>query len=215
MSALAVVPPPPASSATLYEMVDDLAALLASVEMTEAGSQERAECEAAIARYYEELTPAKVDATARRLRHWASQVQLAKAEEERLYARRQAFQREIERLEQYCIRALRLLPAPKKGPRKLEGQFSTLSLRASEGVVVTAEESVPAEYKTAAVKLPLPLWAAVADAVKATAAADVAAAVAALHVETAVSREAVKQALKAGTEVPGADLEFRDHLKVG
>jgi hypothetical protein len=67
--------------------------------------------------------------------------------------------------------------------KKLVGTTNTLSVRPSDAVVIIDEAAIPAGY--------------VVEEVITT---------------KRVDKAAIKKALKAGTEVPGADLEYRDHL---
>jgi len=201
MAALAVVPPP---SLTLYALSEELAAHLDSIELTEPGSTERVECEAAIQAYLAQL-PARVESVAWMLAHLESQAQMAAREIQRLTARKQAFERAIGTLEAYCVRILERLPAPKKGPRKLEGETSTLALRSSDAVVLRDEAKVPAEYKTACVEMPAPVW---EDLVRLD--PDVTGKLTGQDLKVRLAD--VKRAIKAGDSVAGADLEYRDHL---
>jgi hypothetical protein len=72
---------------TLYSLSEDLTAHLESVDLTEPGSPQRDECEAAIRRYMEQL-PAKVDSVARMLAHLENQAQMAAQEMQRLQNRK-------------------------------------------------------------------------------------------------------------------------------
>jgi hypothetical protein len=161
---------------TLYSMVDTLPALIDSLEMTEAASPERAECEAEIARYFEAL-PQKVDGVARMLAHFEAQVKLAATEIQRLQGRKRRFEAARERLENYVMDVLRKLPG---GNKKIEGTTATLSLcKCPASLRITEEAKIPAEYRI------------VIPAVPAT---------------TQVDPKAVKQALQLGIAVPGAEL---------
>jgi hypothetical protein len=50
------------------------------------------------------------------------------------------------------------MSARKKDPRKLEGETSTLTLRLSEAVALVDEVQVPADYRTACIEMPAPVW---------------------------------------------------------
>ena len=214
MSALAVS----SKTATLYEMADELGMLLDSLDLTAEGSPERAECESAIGRYFGEDLPRKADAIAVRLRHFEEQNEFGKREKTRINERQKYFQRRYDRLEQYVIHAMKRLPAPATGPRKLEGRSNTLTLRPSEAVVFTDPDktgkNVPADYRTAEIKLPLAVWRSIIEFLG-DADPDLVKWIEQVgQVEESISKEDVKKALKAGVEVPGADLEDRDNLKV-
>ena len=201
MSAVALSNP---ATPTLYALSEELVAYLETVEMTAEGTPERQECETAIAHYMEQL-PAKVDGVSWMLAHLEGQVQMAAGELKRLQARKQAFDRAVDRLETYCVRVIEKLPEPKKGARKVEGSTCTLSIRPSEGAIITDEAMVPADYKTACVEMPARAWEIVVN----------------LHPQILdkltkqdlkVRLADVKKALKNGESVPGADLEFRNNL---
>jgi len=189
---------------TLYSLSEDLMAHLESIDLTEPETPERAECEMAIQAYMEQL-PDKVDSVAWMLAHLEDQAQMAAHEIHRLQARKESFDRARERLEAYCIQVLEQLPEPRRGARKLEGSTCTLALRLSDAVMITDEAVVPAEYKTACVEMPAPDWERLI-----------------LRDETIVGKVNkqnlkvrvvdVKKAIKGGESVPGADLEYRNHL---
>ena len=77
---------------TLYALSEDLTAHLESIDLTEPGTPERAECEMAIQVYMGQL-PAKVDSVAWMLAHLEDQAQMAAQEIQRLQGRKQAFER--------------------------------------------------------------------------------------------------------------------------
>jgi hypothetical protein len=189
---------------TLYSLSEDLTAHLESVDLTEPGSPQREECEAAIRRYMEQL-PAKVDSVARMLAHLENQAQMATQEMQRLQGRKQAFERAGERLSAYCVRVLEELPEPKRGPRKLEGETTTLALRPSEAAIVTDEAAVPALYKTAVLEMPAPVW---EEFVR----LDNTLVAKLTKQNLKVRLSDVKKAIKDGIRVPGADVEFRNNL---
>lgn len=195
-----------AAAMTLYHLSEDLTAYLESIDLTEPGTPERAECETAIQVYMEQL-PAKVDSVAAMLVHLESQAKMAGEEIKRLTARKQAFERAHERLAAYCVRVLELLPEPKKGPRKLEGVHSTLALRPSEAVTITDEPSIPAAFKTACVEMPAVTW---EDLVR----IDPSIIGKLTKQDLQVRRADVKKAIQGGESVPGADLEFRSNLRL-
>lgn len=172
---------------TLYSVVDTLPVLIDSLDMTEPGSPERAECEVDIARYLEAL-PQKVDGVAHVHTHMAAQVRLADAEIKRLQARKRRFENAVERMETYIMSVLDKLPVPKRGPKKLEGATATLSLcKCPPSLQITDESKIPAEYRI------------VIHPVPAT---------------TQVDKAAVKQALQLGIAVPGAEL-ITDRTRLG
>jgi hypothetical protein len=169
---------------TLYSVVDTLPALIDSLDMTEPGSPERAECEAEITRYFEAL-PQKVDGVAHVHAHLEAQVKFAGTEIQRLQNRKRRFEHAVERMEAYIMSVLDRLPVPKRGPKKLEGATATFSLcKCPASLRITDEAKIPAEYRI------------VIPAVPAT---------------TQVDPKAVKQALQLGIVVPGAELITDKH----
>ena len=189
---------------TLYALSEDLTAHLESIDLTEPGTPERAECEMAIQVYMGQL-PTKVDSVAWMLAHLEDQVQMAAQEIQRLQGRKQAFERAQERLEEYCIHVLEQLPEPKRGAKKLEGRTSTLALRLSDAVVITDEATVPAEYKTACVEMPALVWESLVRRDESV--------IGRLTKQNLKVRLVdVKKAIKGGESVAGADLEYRNHL---
>jgi len=177
---------------------------LESIDLTEPETPERAECEMAIRVYMDQL-PVKVDSVAWMLAHLEDQAQMAADEIHRLQARKQGFERAQERLEAYCVQVLEQLPEPRRGTRKLEGSTSTLALRLSDAVIITDEVAVPADYKTACVEMPAPVWENLVRRDESI--------IGKLSKQNLKVRVVeMKKALKAGESVPGADLEFRNHL---
>lgn len=219
MSALAIVSPaaaaehpqPTRGGLTLYELTVELTCWLDSRAMTDRGSPERADCDRAVEEFTAQLAD-RVDAVGWMLAHLESQIELAKQEVTRLKARQEFFESSLECLETYCVHTLEQLPEPKKGARKLEGAACTLSLRKSDGVILSGpagpgdESLVPLDYKTATVKLPARTWGLLANLHP-----QILEAVTYQKMETRLSD--VKRALKAGEAVSGADLEFRNNLQ--
>lgn len=166
---------------TLYSITDTLPALLDSLEMTEPGSPERAECETEIARYMEAL-PTKVDGVG----HIRSELKAADAhageEIKRLQMRQHRFRAALERLDSYVVSVLEGLPEPKRGPKKLEGATTTLTLaKCPASLKIHNEALVPAEYRVV------------------------------IPATTEIDKAAVKDALKLGIHVPGAELVTGKH----
>lgn len=173
------------SDFTLYGILDELAVLIDSLDMTAAGSPERAQCEAEIQVYLRAL-PQKVDGIAHVLKTWENQVSFGKAEVKRVADRAARFQRLYDHLTGYVIPILEALPEPKKGTRRLEGQSSTLALASCPASVnVTNETAVPARFL---VEIPA---------------------------TTRPDKDAIKKAIQAGEQVAGAELiTDKQRLKV-
>ena len=205
MSALALVEPREATaSLSLYELSEELVCLLDTRDMVEQGSADQADLDAQIQQFQDAL-PRKVDNVCRMLAHLESQAAAAKLaanlEFDRLTKRQKHFESQAASLEGYCVRVLEALPAPKKGPRKLEGQCNTLALSTSERCKVEDAALVPIEYKTAAAKMPAELWQQIVETLWPETLAQI-------TVDVSVRLADVKKALKAGVEIEGADIEY-------
>jgi hypothetical protein len=130
------------SGLTLYEISDQLIALVDSLAMCETDEQ-RVECQAEIERYVDAQIH-KVDSFCRFLSHLDSQVDLAEKEIKRLKLREMAFTNLQERLEKYAIFVLQ-----RNNLKKLEGDTATLTLRTNTPAVEVDDLSaVPPEFKT-------------------------------------------------------------------
>jgi hypothetical protein len=191
---------------TLNSLCEELTMHLDSVDLTEPGTPERTECETAIALYMEQL-PRKVDRVGAMLAHLESQEQSASSEIARLTARKRFFERSHERLEVYIAMVLEKQPAPKRGGKRLEGVHTTLSLRPSEGVEITDEAAIPADYKTACVEMPATYWEFLVDLLPEV-----------LEnlgrQDLKVRKDDIKRAIKADQAVPGARLATRQNVRL-
>lgn len=204
MSAVAIASP---SSMSLFRIDEDLRAYLDTIESTEPGSPEHAECELKIQAFMAAL-PTKVDGVAATLRWMRSQASAAKDEKDWYAKRQKRFERMADGLEDYIIFVLQKQEQPKKGPKKLEGNTHTLSLGSTEVVKLLAEEEVPARFKTASVQMPAETWERVVRECP-WVLSDLG-----TRQDLSVRLVDVKKALKGGEEVPGADLADSFSLKV-
>ena len=159
----------------LWAISEELTALLDTIELTP--DEQKPEIQAEIDKFLGQQA-AKVDQIAHVLAALEYEQNAAADEIERLAERKRVSAAAQKRLEQYVCRVINA-----RGGGKLLGDTNTLSVRASDAVVVTDETLVPAEYiavKTVVIR--------------------------------SVDKTAIKKALKAGTNIPGVDLEFRDNL---
>lgn len=209
MAALALVPAAAAASAnpaakTLYDVEEHLAALADTVEMV-TPDQEQAFLE----EFKAALTGAaeKRDRVAHRLAHLEQQQTFAAGEISRLQAFKKVKEAEQERLENYVTYVIESLGKDAKGKyRKLEGQTTTMFLRATANVVdLTSEFDIPLYYKRATVTMPADLWNDILNALDDDFRDQVLAATS-QTTALAVDKRAVKAALDAEVEVPGAKL---------
>jgi hypothetical protein len=191
------------SPMTLWDIEDDLQALLNSVD-TASPEQER-ELQAAIADAMRTAV-AKRERVYRWIAHCRAMEAAAKAEIERLRQRMAAFERARERVEEYVVEIIDAIGPDEKGKYpKLQAETATFSVARNPGhVEITDENLVPDAFKRATVTLPLAAWLAlsrlagtVADPVEA-------------KVSIGLDRSAVKVAIQSGADIPGATLAIGD-----
>ncbi len=191
---------------TLYNLESELTALLDTEDLAESEEQQLA-----ILREIATVTDAAVakrDNVIRMFRHLELQQANVDAETKRLTELKAAYARCQERLEGYVMRVMQeLVPEPKKGARKLEGSIGVLKLAKKAAPLEIEDESkIPVKFKRVKVTVDADVWQRFApDPLVQLARADY-----------EVKRNEVKEALKAGAEVPGADLameSFRLEVK--
>src|ERR1017187_2892761 len=157
MAALAVVPSPAVTAASLYMIEGHLAALIETAELVSAEQEQefRAEFQAALTAAVD-----KRDRVGQFLAHLEQQIAFARFQIDRLRQRKATCERALVRLENYGIGTIEGLGTDSKGkyPR-LEGKTTTFSLRACPpSVEVTDESAIPAEYRMLLLKLPAVTW---------------------------------------------------------
>jgi hypothetical protein len=197
-----------ANSLTLYEIEQDLAAFL---DTEEGGVPEEVRAQFAVelaAR--NEMAVQKRDRVARFRAHLESQAALAHAEAKRLMDRASRYNAALEALDEDVIkRAILSLPRDRDGrPAKLDGQTTTLQLRACpESVKASDEQKIPSAYKIASAKMPAPAWESlVVLAMRQDSVATTTILEKVTRSDLALDKVAIKKAIKSGIEVPGADL---------
>ena len=157
MAALAVVPSPAVTAASLYVIEDCLAALIETAELVSPEQEQefRAEFQTALTAAVE-----KRDRVGHFMAHLEQQIAFARFEIDRLRQRKATCERALERLEDYVIGTIENLGTDSQGKyRALEGKTTTFGLRACPpSVEVTDESAIPAEYKTLLLKLPAVTW---------------------------------------------------------
>jgi len=184
---------------TLYSLEENLVALLDTAEMVE-DEQQQIEilCEIAEANG---AAVEKRDNVIRMHRHLDIQQAAIDTEIKRLQTLKAGYARSQERLERYVIRIMdEFVPAPKKGAKKLEGSIGVLALKQNPAAVeITDEAAVPTKYKDVTVSMDADDWLRWAPEPMVACAR---------KTEYRVKKSEVKDALKAGEDVPGADLGF-------
>ncbi len=185
---------------TLYSLEENLVALLDSQEMTEGDEQAQLEILREIAQANQAAVQ-KRDNLIRFFRHLDLQEASIDTEIRRLQALKGDYARGKERLEKYVISVMEeLVPAPKKGAKKLEGSIGVLTLKKNpDSVEIEDETAVPNSFKDVTVTMSAETWLGFAPEPLVAAAR---------KIDYRVKRAEVKDALKAGKEVPGADMSF-------
>lgn len=193
---------------SLYQIEDDLAALINSEEMVPEGTDERLQILDEIAQKTAQAV-AKRNNVIRFLRHIGHQIDNIDTEIERLRALRGSYTSGRERVEKYVASVIeQCVEQPKHGPKKLEGTIGVLSLRRNpERTVITDMEKLPDRFKEITVTLPLQHWNWLIDG---AADDDPYIRTAELEAKHSAPLTPIKVAIKSGQEVPGADIVFGD-----
>lgn len=183
--------------APLWHIEDELLALLDSVATCDA--ELLPELQAQIDAYMGQEV-AKVDQIAHVLSALEYEQKAASDEIARLQERKRAAKAAQDRLEQYVCRCITA-----RGVKALKGATNTLAVRASDAVVISG--AVPIQFCRAVVTMRGESWINVPCGIR-QAIEDEGGAV-----DLAPDKAAIKKALKAGEDVSGADLEFRNNLQ--
>ncbi len=203
MRALAPGSASAAAAQPLYAIEEYLAVLVDTAELVPPDQEQEFRDEFQLA-----LTTAvnKRDRVGQFMAHIEQQIAFANFEIDRLRERKAAYQRALDRLEDYITHTIEVLGRDAKGKyRRLEGKTVTFSLAGCPpSVDITDESAVPAEYKTLTLKLPAVAWEQILDGLDADRRQVVTAIV--KHEGIAIDKRLVKAAIGAGTKVPGADL---------
>ena len=199
---------PRPNSCTLYELEDNLQALVDSIDL--------AEDPAARESIFEEIgralqrTADKRDAVVAFLRHCQSQLRFADAEIERIQKRKASIARVQEELESYLVRVVEQYATPdRRGVQRLEGNFSSLRIQKNpDSVLITDVEAIPLAFKQAILAMPAHVWEALLQTLELEDRKICESRVEKLEFKP--DKKAIAADLKRGTEVPGADLKFGD-----
>lgn len=188
-----------ARATTLYRLEDDLQALLNSIDM--APEDQRLECLDAITEA-DALAKAKRDNVARYLRTLAAMDEAGHREMEWLSGRQAVLRNHIERVKAYVARLVETFAPPSDKSPRLEGNAFTLALAKNpDSVVVLQESAIPDQFVTVTVSMPAIVWRAIEKEIAHGL-------LARMKTSRSVSKSAIKKALDAGEEVPGADRKF-------
>ena len=147
-----------AGSFTLYEIEDNLQALIDSIDAAE----EPAIREAILEEIGQIAPPdqSKRDAVVAFLRHCETQKQFADEEIERIQKRKAFIARVKEELENRLIQIVEQFAVPdRKGVKRLEGNCSSLRIQKNpDSVMVIDANLVPAAFKSAVLTMPAYVW---------------------------------------------------------
>jgi hypothetical protein len=207
------------SEKTLWDITDSLQMFSETLDSIDAAlsitlpDDERAEAQAnrlAVQKRIEEIGAqlvTKTDAVAAVIRRIASEQELVKSEEQRLHARRKAFERAEAWLKKYVVSVMQ-----ERGITQLKTPQNTLFLRTTEAVVITDQAVLPAQYQNAEIKMPLFLWRQLEALADDYASQEMQRDMKGVRVEGKPVLSAIKPVIKGGAEVPGADLKFSTGL---
>ncbi len=201
-----VVPLP--NNCTLYELEDNLRALVNSIELAEEPS-ERASILEEIGQALRR-TAEKRDAVVAFLKHCEIQQRFADAEVERIQKRKASIARVQEELEAHLVQVVEQYAKPDlRGIQRLEGNFSSLRIQKNpDSVLITDVGAVPLAFKQVLLAMPAYVWEALLQRLGLEERKTWEARVDKLEFKP--DKKAIAAELKTGTEIPGADLKFGD-----
>lgn len=109
----------------------------------------------------------------------------------------------VDAFDSYLVRVIQqFAPEPKRGAKKLEGTIGTLSIRKNpDSCEVEDIEALPSRFKTVTITLLAEVW----DALKVQL-PNFCASLQKIDFKT--DKKAIKEAIQAGEDVPGADIRF-------
>jgi Siphovirus Gp157 len=206
--AAAQIVPTRQTHCTLYELEDNLQALVNSIDLAEAPSSRTAildEIGQALRK-----TREKRDSVAAFLRHCTFEQQFADAEIERLAKRKAFIARVQEELERRVIEVIEQFVQPdRRGVKRLVGNCSSLRIQKNPDSVVVADPNlVPPALKAAVVTMPAYAWEALLQCLDLEERKQFEGLLQKLEYKP--DKRAIGAELKNGTEIPGADLAFGD-----
>jgi Siphovirus Gp157 len=199
---------PLGNNCTLYELEENLQALVNSIELAEDPSERVSILEEighALRR-----TAEKRDAVVAFLRHCEMQQRFADEEIERIQKRKASIARLQEELEAYLVQVVERYAKPdRRGIQRLEGNFSSLRIQKNpDSVLITDLAAVPLAFKQAVLAMPAHVWEALLQRLGLEERKEWEGRVEKLEFKP--DKKAIGAELKNGTEIPGADLKFGD-----
>lgn len=192
---------------TLYAIEDNYLALVNTEECVSPEQEEEFRAELAIAL---KSAVAKRDRVSQFLLACKHHEDAIDAEMKRLQALKKSWCAGRERMEKYVVGVIEGLGADAKGKfQTLKGETSTLSVRRNPvHVEITNAEAVSSEFKTVTVTISADDWRAILAMV--CACDDFADMPLLKPIQVEIDKRAIKAAIEAGQDVPGADLGFGD-----
>jgi Siphovirus Gp157 len=202
-----IVPQRP-SQCTLYELEDNLQALVNSIDLAEEPSSREAileEIGQALCK-----TREKRDAVVAFLRHCELQQEFADAEIARIQKRKGFIARVRQELELRAIGVIEQFAVPdRKGIQRLEGNCSSMRIQKNPDSVIVADPNlVPPAFKHAVVTMPAYVWEALLQCLDREERKEFEPLIDKLEFKP--DKKAIGAELKNGTEIIGADLRFGD-----
>lgn len=201
-----LVPRP--SNWTLYELEDNLQALVNSIDLAEEPSAR----ESILKEIGQALrkTSEKRDAVVAFLRHCEMQRRFADAEIDRIQRRKASITRLQEELESHLVCMVERHAKPdRRGVQRLEGNFSSLRIQKNpDSVLITDAGAIPLAFKQVKLSMPAYVWEALLQTLGLEERKEWEAHVEKLEFKP--DKKAIGAELKSGVEIPGADLKFGD-----
>jgi ribosomal 50S subunit-associated protein YjgA (DUF615 family) len=198
----------PTRTCTIYELEDNLAALVNTIDQVEDESARQLildEIGTALRQ-----TKEKRDAVVAFLRHCELQQKFADAEIERIERRKAFIDRVQEELERYVVQVIEQFAEPdRRGVKRLEGNISSMRIQKNpDSVAILDLGSVPLAFKQAVLTMPAYVW----EALLVRVGMDDRKTFEALveKVEIKADKRSIGAELKKGNQIPGADLTFGD-----
>lgn len=203
-----------ALSPTLFTIEDDLQALLNSEELVDEGQFEQ----------FKVALAAKLRSAVDKRQRLGEFIRFCElmqsnceAEVARLEALKKTYAAAQERCEEFLVYTIEQLGPDARGRYpKLAGHTVTLSVaRNPDSVEIVEPEAIPDQFRSVELKLPVPAWKRVLESFDRRKDPEGQETAAVLHsadegATRSISKTAVREQLKAGGEVPGADLKIGD-----
>jgi hypothetical protein len=199
---------PRQTSCTLYELEDNLQALVNSIDLAEDPSARQSILEE-IGQALRKTTE-KRDSVVAFLRHCEMQRRFADAEIDRIQKRKASIGQLQEELESHLVCVVERYAKPdRRGVQRLEGNFSSLRIQKNpDSVLITDAAAIPLAFKQVVLAMRAYVWEALLQTLGLEERKTWEACVDKLEFKP--DKKAIGVELKTGTEIPSADLKFGD-----